>query len=78
MNLRKRVIQLERKTRRSDGADEHLRCIEILVVPSRGDTVDLEEQIIPCEGFSCRTVSTSLSIHRPRLCARGSRRPSTR
>jgi len=46
MNLRNRVIQLERKTRRSDDADEHLRCIEILVVPSRGDVVDLEEQII--------------------------------
>jgi hypothetical protein len=36
MNLRSRVIRLERKTRRSDGADEHLRDLEIRVVPSRG------------------------------------------
>jgi hypothetical protein len=46
MNLRARVIQLERKTRRSDGADEHLRDLVIRVVPSRGDAVDLKEQVI--------------------------------
>jgi len=46
MNLRARVIQLERKTRRTDVADEHLRCIKILVVPSRGAAMDLEDQII--------------------------------
>jgi hypothetical protein len=35
MNLRARVIQLERNTRRTDGAAEHLRDLEIRV-PSRG------------------------------------------
>jgi hypothetical protein len=45
MNLRARVIQLERKTRRTDGGDEHL-CIEILVVPSRGADSREEREIL--------------------------------
>lgn len=43
MNLRNRVIRLERRTRSSDGADEHLRNLEIRVVPSRGKDSESDE-----------------------------------
>ena len=43
MNLRAGVIQLERKTRRTDGGDEDLRDLEIRMVPSRGKDGEPDE-----------------------------------
>ena len=46
MNLRGRVIQLERKIRRTDDADENLLALEIVVVPSRGADGRDEREIL--------------------------------
>jgi hypothetical protein len=43
MNLRTRIIQLERRTCRSGSAKEHLRNLEIHVVPSRGKDGEPDE-----------------------------------